>query len=172
MANFRFDTDADGIVLLTWDMPGRSMNVITPEVMKELSEAIETIAADPAIKGAMITSGKDSFSGGADLAMLQGMGATFAAHRQSRRRTGGAEGVPGGIARVVADLSPLGDLRKAVRRRHQRGVPGRRVRTDARLPLSRARRHRQSARRPAWKGEEVVGLFPRCRRDTQRVARR
>ena len=30
MANFRFETDADGIALLTWDMPGRSMNVITP----------------------------------------------------------------------------------------------------------------------------------------------
>ena len=59
-------------------MAGRSMNVITPEVMKELSEAIEKIAADPAIKGAVITSGKESFSGGADLAMLQGMGAEFA----------------------------------------------------------------------------------------------
>ena len=78
MANFRFETDADGIALLTWDMAGRSMNVITPEVMKELSEAIDKIAADPAIKGAVITSGKETFSGGADLAMLQGMGATFA----------------------------------------------------------------------------------------------
>ena len=28
MANFKFDVDADGIALITWDMPGRSMNVI------------------------------------------------------------------------------------------------------------------------------------------------
>ena len=26
--NFKLDTDADGIALVTWDMPGRSMNVI------------------------------------------------------------------------------------------------------------------------------------------------
>ena len=29
LTNFRFETDADGIALATWDMPGRSMNVIT-----------------------------------------------------------------------------------------------------------------------------------------------
>ena len=28
MANFKFDVDADGIALVIWDMPGRSMNVI------------------------------------------------------------------------------------------------------------------------------------------------
>ena len=27
LTNFRFETDADGIALVTWDMPGRSMNV-------------------------------------------------------------------------------------------------------------------------------------------------
>ena len=26
--NFKLDVDADGIALVTWDMPGRSMNVI------------------------------------------------------------------------------------------------------------------------------------------------
>ena len=71
--NIRFETDSDGVALLTWDMPGRSMNVLTPDVIQELSDAVETIAADPAIKGAVITSGKETFSGGADLAMLQGM---------------------------------------------------------------------------------------------------
>jgi len=28
MANFSFDVDGDGIALITWDMAGRSMNVI------------------------------------------------------------------------------------------------------------------------------------------------
>ncbi|MCB8822753.1 FAD-dependent oxidoreductase [Microvirga rosea] len=69
--NFRFEVDGDGIAVATWDMPGRSMNVITTEVMGELSAIIETVANDAAIKGCVVTSGKDSFSGGADLGMLQ-----------------------------------------------------------------------------------------------------
>jgi 3-hydroxyacyl-CoA dehydrogenase / enoyl-CoA hydratase / 3-hydroxybutyryl-CoA epimerase len=76
--NFRFEVDADGIALATWDMPGRSMNVITPEVMGELEQIIETVAGDEAIKGCVITSGKEAFSGGADLTMLQGLGAEYA----------------------------------------------------------------------------------------------
>ena len=75
--NFRFETDADGIALATWDMPGRSMNVITPEVMGELERIIETVVGDEAIKGCVITSGKEAFSGGADLTMLQGLGAEY-----------------------------------------------------------------------------------------------
>jgi len=76
--NFRFETDADGIALATWDMPGRSMNVITPEVMDELAQIVETVAGDEAIKGCVIASGKEAFSGGADLTMLQGLGAEYA----------------------------------------------------------------------------------------------
>ncbi|MBO1906197.1 enoyl-CoA hydratase/isomerase family protein [Microvirga sp. 3-52] len=76
--NFRFEVDADGIALATWDMPGRSMNVITPEVMGELEQIIEAVSGDDAIKGCVITSGKEAFSGGADLTMLQGLGAEYA----------------------------------------------------------------------------------------------
>jgi 3-hydroxyacyl-CoA dehydrogenase / enoyl-CoA hydratase / 3-hydroxybutyryl-CoA epimerase len=71
LANFRFETGADGVALLTWDMPGRSMNVITPDVMRELAEVVDKVAGDPAIKGCVIASGKNAFSGGADLSMLQ-----------------------------------------------------------------------------------------------------
>ena len=76
--NFRFETDAEGIAVATWDMPGRSMNVITPQVMEELAAIVETVANDTAIKGCIITSGKETFSGGADLTMLQGLGAEYA----------------------------------------------------------------------------------------------
>ncbi|MBM6596758.1 FAD-dependent oxidoreductase [Microvirga pudoricolor] len=75
--NFRFEVDSDGIAVATWDMPNRSMNVITPEVMEELSAIVEKVAADEAIKGCVITSGKETFSGGADLTMLQGLGAQY-----------------------------------------------------------------------------------------------
>jgi hypothetical protein len=78
LVNFRLDTDADGIALVAWDMPGRSMNVLTPEVIAELSEIVDHVAKDPSIKGAVITSGKEGFSGGADLTMLQGMGKEYA----------------------------------------------------------------------------------------------
>jgi len=73
LTNFRFETDADGIATLTWDMPERSMNVITPQVMEELDRIVDTVASDEAIKGCVIVSGKESFSGGADLTMLQGL---------------------------------------------------------------------------------------------------
>src|SRR3954452_19732865 len=75
--NFRFEIDADGIALATWDMKDRSMNVITPQVMDELSRIIETVASDEAVKGCVITSGKETFSGGADLTMLQASNAEF-----------------------------------------------------------------------------------------------
>lgn len=73
LTNFRFETDADGIATLIWDMPGRSMNVITPEVMAELNQVIDHVASSEAIKGCVVTSGKEAFSGGADLTMLQGL---------------------------------------------------------------------------------------------------
>ena len=71
--NFKVETDADGITLVTWDMPDRSMNVFTMEVMDEIEKIIDAVAADDAVKGAVVTSGKKTFSGGADLTMLKGM---------------------------------------------------------------------------------------------------
>src|SRR4051812_38606462 len=69
--NFTLDIDADGIALVTWDAPGRSMNVIDLKVMEELAAIVEEVAGDAAIKGAVITSGKDTFCAGADLTMLE-----------------------------------------------------------------------------------------------------
>jgi 3-hydroxyacyl-CoA dehydrogenase/enoyl-CoA hydratase/3-hydroxybutyryl-CoA epimerase len=43
-----------------------------------LGALVDKVAADSAIKGAVATSGKDAFCGGADLTMLEGMGAVFA----------------------------------------------------------------------------------------------
>lgn len=80
--NFTLDMDADGIALVTWDMPGRSMNVFTEEAMRELNAIVDRVAGDAAIKGAVITSGKHSFSGGADITMLQKMLATFAVEKE------------------------------------------------------------------------------------------
>jgi 3-hydroxyacyl-CoA dehydrogenase/enoyl-CoA hydratase/3-hydroxybutyryl-CoA epimerase len=79
--NFTLDIDADGIALVTWNSPDRSMNVFTEEVMRELDAIVDKVAGDAAIKGAVITSGKDTFSGGADITLLQKMLTTFAADK-------------------------------------------------------------------------------------------
>ncbi len=75
--NFRLETDAEGVAMAVWDMPGRSMNVFTEGAIDELATIVEAVAADPAIKGCVIVSGKDNFSGGADLTMLQGLGRAY-----------------------------------------------------------------------------------------------
>ena len=75
--NFKLDVDADGIALIVWDMPGRSMNVIDRAVIEELSALVEKVATDAAIKGAVIASGKDTFCAGADLTLLDSLMRTF-----------------------------------------------------------------------------------------------
>src|ERR1044072_8094671 len=76
--NFKVDVDADGIATIIWDMPGKSMNVIDLTVIEELGGIVERIATDAAIKGAVITSGKDAFCAGADLTLLESLPRMFA----------------------------------------------------------------------------------------------
>src|SRR5882757_2737952 len=76
--NFKVETDADGIVLVTWDIPGRSMNVLDETTMTELGEIVKQTSADAAVKGVVITSAKEAFSAGADLSMLEGMAHRYA----------------------------------------------------------------------------------------------
>ncbi|MEH6665052.1 MAG: 3-hydroxyacyl-CoA dehydrogenase NAD-binding domain-containing protein [Brevundimonas sp.] len=75
METFKIDVDADGIALITFDVPGRSMNTLTGKVMQEIPEWVERVKTDDAIKGAVLTSGKSSgFCAGADLGdMAAGM---------------------------------------------------------------------------------------------------
>ncbi|MBD8685970.1 MULTISPECIES: FAD-dependent oxidoreductase [unclassified Rhizobium] len=71
--NFTLETDADGIALVTWDMPEKSMNVFTAQVLEELDAVIDATVADAGVKGVVFTSGKATFSGGADLSMIKSM---------------------------------------------------------------------------------------------------
>ncbi|MGA7535362.1 MAG: 3-hydroxyacyl-CoA dehydrogenase NAD-binding domain-containing protein [Pseudolabrys sp.] len=103
MANFKLDVDADGIALITWDMAERSMNVINTGIIEELGTLVDKVAADAAIKGAIVTSGKDAFCGGADLTMLEGMGAVFA----NLVRTKGEEAAAAFIFEESRKLSQL-----------------------------------------------------------------
>ena len=101
--NFSFDVDADGIALATWDMPGRSMNVITLEVMDEIAAIIDRVVGDASIKGCVIASGKEAFSGGADLTMLEGLGRAYQAMRKS-------DGEEAAMARFFAESRRLSQL--------------------------------------------------------------
>src|SRR6202046_4554846 len=76
--NFKVETDADGIVLVTWDTPGRSMNVLDETSINELEAIVKQTSADAAVKGVVITSGKEALSAGADLSMLEGMARQYA----------------------------------------------------------------------------------------------
>ncbi|MBM4227718.1 MAG: 3-hydroxyacyl-CoA dehydrogenase [Gammaproteobacteria bacterium] len=62
--------DADGIALITLDVQGRPMNVITSALVEELGAVVERLRTDTAIKGAVITSAKADFMAGADLKWL------------------------------------------------------------------------------------------------------
>ena len=65
-ATLRFEVDA-GIALITLEDPGKPMNVVSPQFIDDLITAIERVATDPAIRGAIITSAKPAFMAGADL---------------------------------------------------------------------------------------------------------
>src|SRR5258706_6001456 len=77
--NFDLAIDSDGIALLSWNVPDRSMNVITVQGIEELSAIVERFAAEDGIKGVVITSAKETFCAGADLTLLESLGRTFAA---------------------------------------------------------------------------------------------
>ena len=82
MQTINFDIDADGIATLTIDVPGQSMNVIGPDFLTDLDEAITRIGSEDAIKGAVIASGKDSgFMAGMDLKYFGSMLASGAGKR-------------------------------------------------------------------------------------------
>jgi 3-hydroxyacyl-CoA dehydrogenase / enoyl-CoA hydratase / 3-hydroxybutyryl-CoA epimerase len=76
--NFKVETDADGIALVTWDIPGRSMNVLDQTSSEELEDIVKQTTADAAVKGVVITSSKEAFCAGADLSMLEGMNHAYA----------------------------------------------------------------------------------------------
>jgi 3-hydroxyacyl-CoA dehydrogenase/enoyl-CoA hydratase/3-hydroxybutyryl-CoA epimerase len=60
-------TDADGIATITIDVPGRPMNVFTPELTADLDAAVSALRSDTSVRGIIVTSGKGGFVAGADI---------------------------------------------------------------------------------------------------------
>jgi len=73
MTDFTYDVDNDSVAMITWDCPQKSMNVMSFEGLKELDTFIDKALSDDAVKGVVITSGKDSFAAGMDLNVLAKM---------------------------------------------------------------------------------------------------
>ena len=67
MTDFTMKKDADGVAIITWDVPGKSMNVLSLDGAATLNTLIDEALADATVKGIVITSGKKDFAGGMDL---------------------------------------------------------------------------------------------------------
>ncbi|WP_299153467.1 3-hydroxyacyl-CoA dehydrogenase NAD-binding domain-containing protein [uncultured Tateyamaria sp.] len=73
MTDFTMQKDADGIATITWDVADKSMNVMSFEGLETLNDLVDDALGDDAVKGIVITSGKDTFAGGMDLNLLAKM---------------------------------------------------------------------------------------------------
>jgi 3-hydroxyacyl-CoA dehydrogenase/enoyl-CoA hydratase/3-hydroxybutyryl-CoA epimerase len=73
MTDFTMNKDADGVATITWDVAGKTMNVMSIDGVQQLSDHIDDALADDAVKGIVITSGKETFAGGMDLNLLAKM---------------------------------------------------------------------------------------------------
>jgi 3-hydroxyacyl-CoA dehydrogenase / enoyl-CoA hydratase / 3-hydroxybutyryl-CoA epimerase len=110
MENFKIDVDGDGIALITFDVPGRSMNTITGGVIKDLYEIVGRIKSDAAIKGVVFASGKTSgFCAGADLGEMNERGVAAEGAPKSEDEKLKAQFERGfGLNRVYRDLETCG----------------------------------------------------------------
>ncbi|MEM9320196.1 MAG: 3-hydroxyacyl-CoA dehydrogenase NAD-binding domain-containing protein [Pseudomonadota bacterium] len=70
MTDFTMEIDADGVAVITWDVPGKSMNVLSREAFATFEARVDEALGSDAVKGIVVTSGKDSFAGGMDLNTL------------------------------------------------------------------------------------------------------
>lgn len=74
MTDFTLNIDAEGVATVVWDTVGKSMNVLNLEALAELEAHIDAALADEAVKGVIITSGKEgTFAGGMDLNIIAKM---------------------------------------------------------------------------------------------------
>jgi 3-hydroxyacyl-CoA dehydrogenase / enoyl-CoA hydratase / 3-hydroxybutyryl-CoA epimerase len=96
MTDFTYAVDADGVATITWDVPGKSMNVMSLAGFAELDGLIDTALGDDAVKGVILTSGKKDFAGGMDLNVIAKM-----------RDEGGAEGIFNGVMDMHAILRKI-----------------------------------------------------------------
>ena len=155
MTDFTMKTDAEGVAIITWDIPNKSMNVLSEAGIKELDALIDQALADEAVRGIVITSGKPDFAAGMDLNVLGSM-----------KETGGAEAIFGlvmqlhGLLRKI-ELAGMDFKTKKGGKPIAAALPGTALGIGLELPLSTHRIF--AADNPKAKiglPEIMVGIFP------------
>lgn len=90
MQNFTIEVDADGIALITFNVPDRSINTITAQVIEELPLVTDYLKMHDDVRGAVLCSGKpNAFCAGADLGEMgrhESVGTDAAADLESLQR--------------------------------------------------------------------------------------
>ncbi|WP_437734323.1 fatty acid oxidation complex subunit alpha FadJ [Sorangium sp. So ce1335] len=91
----------DGVAVVTYDVPGESVNTLKPTFAGDLERVMDRIAADPLIKAAILVSGKaDTWIAGADIDMLKSV--TTAAQAEAICRAGHEA-----VLRIVRSPKPI-----------------------------------------------------------------
>lgn len=72
MKKISLEVADDGIAILTLNDSDQAMNVVSPQWLIEMEEAISIIASNDDVTGVILTSGKSSFMAGADLKYILG----------------------------------------------------------------------------------------------------
>ncbi|MFC3169670.1 3-hydroxyacyl-CoA dehydrogenase NAD-binding domain-containing protein [Paracoccus fontiphilus] len=154
MTDFTMRKNADGVAVITWDVPGKSMNVLSLEGASDLNALIDDALGDEAVKGIVITSGKKDFAAGMDLNVIAGM------------KQGGAQAVFDGIMSLHHVLRKI--ERAGMDPKTQKGgkpiataLPGTALGIGLELPLATHRIF--AADNPKAKiglPEIMVGIFP------------
>ncbi|HMQ41727.1 MAG TPA: 3-hydroxyacyl-CoA dehydrogenase NAD-binding domain-containing protein [Paracoccus sp. (in: a-proteobacteria)] len=155
MTDFTMKTDAEGVAIITWDVPKKSMNVLSEAGIKELDALIDQALADEAVRGIVITSGKPDFAAGMDLNVLGSM-----------KETGGAEAIFGlvmqlhGLLRKI-ELAGMDFKTKKGGKPIAAALPGTALGIGLELPLSTHRIFAaDNAKAKIGLPEIMVGIFP------------
>ncbi len=154
MTDFTMKKDADGVAIITWDVPGKSMNVLSLDGAATLNGLIDDALADPAVKGIVITSGKKDFAGGMDLNVIAGMKAS------------GTQGVFDGVMTLhhllrKIELAGMDFKTKKGGKPIATALPGTALGIGLELPLSTHRIFAaDNAKAKIGLPEIMVGIFP------------
>ena len=83
MASFRTDVRGD-VAVVTFDLPGESVNTLSPAVGSEFVEELERLGKDESVRGIVFTSAKQDFVVGADVGWLGSLRTASDGERASR----------------------------------------------------------------------------------------
>lgn len=155
MTDFTMSRGDDGVAVITWDVPGKSMNVLSMDGAQELNDLIDQALADEAVKGIVITSGKKDFAAGMDLNVIAGM-----------KDRGGAQAVFDGVMTLhqllrKIELAGMDPKTKKGGKPIAAALPGTALGIGLELPLATHRIF--AADNPKAKiglPEIMVGIFP------------